>query len=407
MTTDRFQYTAPQIEKKGITRKRLPRVNAHLHTPYSFSSFYTIEQIFQMAMDESIDVLGINDFFTVDGYRDFNDFAKRFRKYPLFNIEFMGLLEELQKEGVRINDPNNPGRIYFSGKGLRYPVKASPKSLDFLDSLARESMKQVEEMCAKINALLQSIDPELYLSFAGIREVYARNLVRERHLAKAIKNEVFKKYDTDEEKAVFFEKLFGGKKPTSSMSDATALEDEIRGKLLKAGGVAYVPETKESFPPLEDIIAFIVDTGGIPCYPVLLDDKKGNIITKFESDWEQMATLLGKYKVPCVELIPARNSVDKLTEFVKFFHARGFVILLGSEHNTPGLFPLEVKIEGDQPLSEYLDQISYEGACVVAAHQYLVASGKSGYIDAMGEADKNNLQNYINLGNEVILDYIK
>jgi len=28
--------------------------------------------------------------------------------FPLFNIEFISLLKKEQKEGVRINDPNNP-----------------------------------------------------------------------------------------------------------------------------------------------------------------------------------------------------------------------------------------------------------------------------------------------------------
>ena len=40
----------------------------------------------------------------------------------LFSIlNLLDFLKEEQKKGIRINDPNNPGRIYFSGKGLDYP----------------------------------------------------------------------------------------------------------------------------------------------------------------------------------------------------------------------------------------------------------------------------------------------
>jgi len=46
-------------------------VNAHLHTPYSFSAFTDIRQIFEMAQKENIAVLGINDFFVTDGYDSF------------------------------------------------------------------------------------------------------------------------------------------------------------------------------------------------------------------------------------------------------------------------------------------------------------------------------------------------
>ena len=43
-------------------------VNAHIHTPYSFSAFRDVEQIFDMAMKEGVSVLGINDFYVTDGY---------------------------------------------------------------------------------------------------------------------------------------------------------------------------------------------------------------------------------------------------------------------------------------------------------------------------------------------------
>ena len=77
-----------------------------------------METIFRLAKDENIAVLGINDFFVTDGYKAFRKGSVRNKIFPLFNIEFIGLLKEEQKKGIRINDPNNPGRIYFCGKGL-------------------------------------------------------------------------------------------------------------------------------------------------------------------------------------------------------------------------------------------------------------------------------------------------
>ena len=74
-----------------------------------------------MASEEKIAVLGINDFYVTDGYDSFHKGCIENKIFPLFNIEFIGLLKEEQKKGIRINDPNNPGRIYFSGKGLDYP----------------------------------------------------------------------------------------------------------------------------------------------------------------------------------------------------------------------------------------------------------------------------------------------
>ena len=113
----------------------LPKVNGHVHTPYSFSSFDDIAQIFDLAQKENVDIIGINDFFVADGYGQFYDYAVKTRKFPLFNVEFIGLIPAFQEKGITVNDPNNPGRIYFSGKGLNYPYSVSEGMQKFLQGL--------------------------------------------------------------------------------------------------------------------------------------------------------------------------------------------------------------------------------------------------------------------------------
>ncbi|MDY2877983.1 MAG: hypothetical protein SOT55_01555, partial [Candidatus Cryptobacteroides sp.] len=100
-------------------------VNAHLHTPYSFSAFDNVSQALEMAQNEGVKVVGINDFYSLDGYREWSEECGRRRLFPLFNIEFISLNVEDQAAGIRVNDPNNPGRTYLSGKGLAYPVRLS------------------------------------------------------------------------------------------------------------------------------------------------------------------------------------------------------------------------------------------------------------------------------------------
>ena len=43
-------------------------VNAHLHTPYSFSAFSSIGEALDRASAEGVKVVGINDFYSMDGY---------------------------------------------------------------------------------------------------------------------------------------------------------------------------------------------------------------------------------------------------------------------------------------------------------------------------------------------------
>ena len=71
-----------------------PNVNAHLHTPCSFSAFERLEDALDRAMKENVSVVGINDFYSTDGYPEWYEGARTRRLYPLFNIEFIGLQEE-------------------------------------------------------------------------------------------------------------------------------------------------------------------------------------------------------------------------------------------------------------------------------------------------------------------------
>ena len=129
---------------------------------------------------------------------EFHRLSKQYKVYPQFNVEFIGLLGDLQAKGIRINDPNNPGRIYFSGKGLSFPLVINTENKAFIDGLISESQRQIKEMTQKASGLVTAIDPELGFTYESVKASYAEELVRERHIAKAIRIAVFEKYqDTD------------------------------------------------------------------------------------------------------------------------------------------------------------------------------------------------------------------
>jgi len=356
-----------------------------------------------MAKNEKIALLGINDFYVTDGYDAFLKGSVNNNIFPLFNIEFIGLLKEEQKNGIRINDPNNPGRIYFSGKGLDYPFHTGFMLRKQLKSVIQQSQFQIKAMISKLNALIRPINPAMSLSYEIIRSKYAHNLVRERHIAKALRIDAVEHFSTPEEKISFLEKLYGGKKSKADLSNAAALENEIRSNLLKSGGTAFVEEDEKSFLELKKIIKIIMKAGGIPCYPVLLDDPSGNF-TEFESNPEKLYISLKNLGVECIELIPGRNDLNILKSFVEFFHNKGFIITFGTEHNTPEMIPLTVSTRGSVPLDDSLKKIAWEGACIIAAHQYLRADGRQGYVLPDGTHSVEQKRELAALG-KLIIEY--
>ena len=376
-------------------------INGHIHTPYSFSAFSGMDQIFEMAQEERIKSLGINDFYVTDGYEEFCGLASRYRIFPMFNIESIALSKKQQTDGIRVNDPNNPGRTYFSGKGLDYPVTLAGEHRDLLESVKAESQRQVADMIARLNDWLKELGIRLSFTYDEIRKRYARQLVRERHIAQALRIAVFELVDDDAGRKTVLEKIYSGQPTTVNINNAAALENELRNRLLKAGGKAFVEEDEKAFLSVEQVKQIYLKAGGIPCYPVLLDDAKGNF-TEFEADREQMCKELLAQNIYSIELIPGRNKLEILEPFVRYFEEKGFVITFGTEHNAPGLIPLTVTCSGNTELTEYLKRVNYEGTCVIAAHQYLRSQGEKGYVDENGKADIIRRSEFVELGNAII-----
>ena len=398
------KYPEP-MQLKAVGGQDALKVNGHFHTPFSFSAFTEIEQVFEMSKTEDVKILGINDFYTMDGYEEFTALAGKYKVFPLYNIEFMALQKDLQAKGIRVNDPNNPGRTYFSGKGLKFPVSFNDKTARLLEQLQVESNRQTAAMVEKLNDFLKELKLDISFTFEDIKAKYAKNMVRERHIAKALRQAVVAKFSTESEQQEAWLKIFSGKAAKSALSDIVGLENEIRGNLLKSGGKAFVPEDDKAFLSLDEVIDMIVDAGGIPCYPVLLDNPKGEF-TEYEGDYETLYKTLTSKNVYSLELIPGRNNPEILEEFVNFFDRRGFVIILGTEHNTPQLDPITVLDGSGNDLSNAMKKIAYEGACVVAAHEYLKSKGEEGYLDAGGVAKVAQRQNFINMGNVVIKKHV-
>lgn len=397
--------TFPYIDKllawyKNEGEKDIMDVNAHIHTPYSFSAFENIEQAVQQAVKENVKILGINDFLITKGYSEFIDECKQYNVFPLLNIEFIGIIKTAQKNQIRINDPNNPGRIYVSGKGLKMHHELPQHLNHKLQSVIAAGQKQMEAMVEKLNSLLLPINHTMQLSIHEVQKRFAKYLIRERHLAKAIRIKAEETYPDENERLQFYKSVFD-QTPTSSLMDFASLENEIRSRLLKAGGKAFIAEDVDAFMSLEEIMELILASGGIPTYPLLLDYKGGEY-TEYECRKEDLLKELINNKIYSIEFIPGRNSIEALTHYTRYFYDNGFVVTFGTEHNAPGKAPLKISCRGKTDLNEYLKEINFKGACVIAGHQYMNEKGIEGYEEYHKEK-RNTLEK---VGRAVITYYL-
>ena len=352
-------------------------VNAHLHTPYSFSAFSDVKQALDMAASEGVKVVGINDFYSMDGYKDWKEGCAERALFPLFGIEFIALNADDQAAGLRVNDPNNPGRTYISGKGLAYPVTLFGEEARQLAAVKAESNAQVERMCAKLNEHLKAVGEEFTLDFAQIAEELTHGSIRERHLAKALRLAVERAAAAGVSDAQEHYERILGQPLKADINNAAAVENEIRSRLLKAGGAAFVPEDPKAFLPMDTVRDVILAAGGIPTYPFLADNAKGEF-TDFEEDLQKCADILKKRGITSCEFITTRNTVSVLESYASYLVDEGFTVTFGSEHNTPAMEPIKLRARDRGDLTCKLKKINYLGACKVAAHQSGLESVEDG-----------------------------
>lgn len=367
-----------------------PRCNLHIHLPPNFSAFDSVEQVVALAAAQDVRVLGVSNYYDYRVYNRFEQLAAEHRIVPLYGLEIIALLPELQSAGVRINDPGNPGKLYICGKGITAFDPLPSRAGELLEEIRRKDSERMRRMLERMADLAAAAGIQVRLTEQDVKERIARRhgcpveavYLQERHLAQAYQEEIFARYK-EADRAVALERFLGGP-PASALDDAVGLQNEIRSRLMKAGKPAFVPETFVGF---EHARALILAMGGIPCYPTLADGAAP--ICEFETPPEDLIGRIKDWNIHMVEFIPIRNEPDVLERYAVAMRRAGLVITAGTEHNTLDLLPLEPQCLRGQPVPECVKELFWEGACVVAAHQARRREGQSGFVDAEGEPNSD------------------
>jgi hypothetical protein len=358
--------------------------NTHVHLPPNFSAFDDVEDAVGAAAREGIRVMGGSNFHDMRVYRRFADTAQAAGIVPLFGLELISVVEPLRAAGTRVNDPANPGRMYLCGKGVD-PFREPTATAVRIDAAMRAANREraarmtslLRERFAAAGVPLDLDDTAIAADVAARAGVPADWVVlQERHLAMAFQRALFEAV-IPADRAARLEAAYGA--APSAVDDAGAVQGEIRSRLMRAGGPAFVEETALSF---GDAYRLILEWDGIPAYPTLADGTSP--LCPFEASPQELVRQLGELGIHAAELIPIRNSAETVDAYVRAFRAAGMIVTAGTEHNTPARIPVEPTARGGAPLSEAARAILWEGACVVAGHQAERAANQPGFVGADG-----------------------
>lgn len=362
-----------------------PFVNAHVHLPPNFSAFDTTVQAVALAQAQNVRVLGASNYYDYSVYADFARESLARGVFPLFGLEIITLVDELVQAGVKVNDPGNPGKYYLCGKGITRFAPMSDEAEGLLQTIRDNDSRRMAAMTEGLAKVFAQAGVDTGLDADAIKACVARRhgcaidtvYLQERHLAQAFQEVLFEQVPQDARLAVM-ESVYG-MPPKAGADDAVGVQNDIRSFLMKAGKPAFIPDTFVDFGHARRLVLAL---GGLPCYPMLADG--ADPLTGYEADLDAFVADLHARGVLGVELIPNRNSPGALRRIVPALRAAGLFVTAGTEHNTLDLLPLDPECVGDAPVPDAVQDIFWEGACVVAAHQTLGRQGQPGFADAQG-----------------------
>lgn len=374
------------LAEEGFGPAEPPALNAHIHLPPNFSAFETVQNAVDLAAEQQIKILGVSNYYDFTVYGDFAERARATGIFPLFGLEIIAMQEDLRDAGVKVNDPGNPGKTYLCGKGITSFSELTAGGNRLLNAIRQNDSQRMREMVDRLRVTCAERGLETAVNEAAVIDMIERRhgspretiYLQERHIAQAFQEAFFAQVPAVE-RIERLNQILATTTKAQGPDDAVGIQNDLRSHLLKSGKPAFVAESFLSFAEARELI---LELGGIPSYPVLADGAAP--VCPFEAEPQKLIDTLLEKGIRAAEWIPSRNSVETLKRYLPAMREAGLVLTVGTEHNTLDRAPLVPACQ-DGPVPADLERLFWEGACVVAAHQFLTLHGECGYVDAAGQ----------------------
>jgi hypothetical protein len=310
-------------------------VNMHLHTFFSFNALgHSPSSLAWLARRLGFAAAGIVDFDVLEGVDEFLDACETLGVRGSAGIESRVFIPEYASQ--EINSPGEPGVCYHMGIG--FAGGQVPKSVErtFVDLKQRAASRNLG-ILTRVNDYL---DPVTVDYERDVLPLTPAGNPTERHMVLAYIRTAER---TVPDPVAFWANRLDTKSDEVSalMPDSAALQNLIRAKLMKRGGIGYVQPDSGMFPTLESFHELIVACGALPCCAWL------DGTTPAETAIEQWLTFLIGKGVVALNIIPDRNwnvpdpetrrvKVQNLHRVVELAQELDLPLNIGTEMNSFG-----------------------------------------------------------------------
>lgn len=349
--------------------------NMHCHTFFSFNGYgFSPTSLAWLAKRRGYRLMGIVDFDVLDGAEEFLAACERVGVRGSVGMETRVFVPEFASH--EINSPGEPGVFYHMGIGFT-SSDVPDNAAGILKAMRERSAQRNQDMAARINAYLDpvTIDYEhdvLPLTPSG-NATERHMLMAYMHAAEQVVPNVAEfwasKLDLPVDQVVM------------TMAAGRKLQEVIRSRLMKRGGVGYVQPDHESFPSVEEFHQLILACGALPCATWLDGTSAGE-----QAISELLELLIGKGAV-ALNIIPDRNwniadpemrrrKIRNLYEVVELAKRLALPLNVGTEMNKYGQRLVD---DFDAPDLAPVREAFLDGAYFIYGHTILQRALGMGY----------------------------
>jgi hypothetical protein len=372
-----------RVQKGAVTvAPEADVANMHCHTFFSFNAFgHSPTSLAWLGRKRGYKLMGIVDFDVLDGVDEFLDACDLVELRGSAGIETRVFVPEYATQ--EINSPGEPGVCYHMGIGFtsnQVPEALAPTLAD----LGQRASQRNQAITSRVNGFLAPVTVDYE---QDVLPLTPAGHPTERHIVVAY---IQAAQRTVPDAAAFWAGKLGiaAGDMAPLMNDSPALQNLVRARLMKRGGVGYVQPESGMFPSLEAMHQLIVGCGALPCGAWL----DGTTETeKSVEDW--MAFLLGK-GIVAMNIIPDRNwniadpqvrrlKIQHLYRIVELAQELDLPLNVGTEMNSFG----QKLVDGfDEPELAPVRQAFLDGAHFVYGHTVLQRALGLGYQSEWAQA---------------------
>ncbi|MFA5859430.1 MAG: hypothetical protein WC955_10235 [Elusimicrobiota bacterium] len=313
--------------------------NLHCHTIYSFNGYgFTPQRVVWEAFKAGVDTVGIVEFDVLDSLDEALEAGAVLGIKTVVGLETRVFVSEYAQKVM--NSPKEPGVCYFMGTGFYKKPGVHTEPMAMMTRMRDAAKQRNAGIVNRINEYLGDVNLDYD---SHVVPLTPAGNVTERHIFAALSRVVNDKFSADpmEHAKYWAEKIAITRKDVSAVIDRPAdLQELIRGRLMKYGGVAYVQPDAESFPILDDVVRMIVSADALPTLAWLDGTNDGERVCQ-----KYLEFMINK-GVVAVNVIPERNwnvndktkmfKISKLHELLTIAQDLQLPVIAGTEMNKYG-----------------------------------------------------------------------